>query len=131
MVIIRIFILLIILITVNIAHAGTNFTDISSNIQYVSIEPHWNDDNVSDGSDGGHFVSSSAITFAKNLIYNIKEHHRRRLLLDKINEIQKQFEEAEKASQQGLSQEEIQKIEDEAIRVLTGAMVVCSSEVVR
>ncbi len=85
------------------AHAGINATKISEAITIIDLN-----------SSG--WPSSSPI-----------EQEFRAKLIEKINAIQKQFEEAEKASQAGLSKERLREIEEQAIEVLTGAMVVCSS----
>jgi hypothetical protein len=89
------------------AHAGTNFTKLSEAITIVGLDSEFP---MSDWS------ASSPI-----------DQEFRAKLIEKINAIQKQFEEAEKASQSGLSKERLREIEEQAIRVLAGATVVCSS----
>lgn len=88
------------------AWAGANFTGISSTLSIYDAST----------------LSSSTI--------NKKEQERRQELIKKIDEIQRQFEEAERLSYIGLSKEEIEEMYRKAVEVLTGAMVVCSSEVI-
>jgi hypothetical protein len=116
----------------NSAHAGTNFTGIGKTISYVDIskdteENKWEE--LSSLIDTNPMKSSSALI--KDWVLNFTETNRRRLLIKKINEIQSQFEEAERASQKGLSKERIKELEKEAIKVLTGATVFTGSMVVK
>lgn len=87
------------------AHAGLGFKGLSEKIKY--FEP-------SDWTKASSSIEEQRVELVK-----------------KIAKLREQFDEAERASQKGLSPEEIQAIEDNAIEVLTGAMVVCSSEVVK
>jgi alcohol dehydrogenase class IV len=104
MVIIRITIFLFILLTGSTAHAGLGFNGLSEKIKYFEIN---------DWSKASSSVEEKRVELVK-----------------KIAKLREQFDEAERVSKKGLSPEEIQAIEDKAIEVLTGAMVVCSSEVV-
>lgn len=88
------------------AWAGGNFTNVTGTTTFLSFDS----------------LSSSPI--------NKKEQERRQELIKKIDEIQIQFEEAERLSYIGLSKEEIEEMYRKAVEVLTGAMVVCSSEVI-
>lgn len=88
------------------ALAGGNFTNVTGTTTFLSFDS----------------LSSSPI--------NKKEQERRQELIKKIDEIQRQFEEAERLSYIGLSKEEIEEMYRKAVEVLTGAMVVCSSEVI-
>lgn len=88
------------------AWAGGNFTNVTGTTTFLSFDS----------------LSSSPI--------NKKEQERRQELIKKIDEIQRQFEEAERLSYIGLSKEEIEEMYRKAVEVLTGAMVVCSSEVI-
>lgn len=106
--------LIIYCLLVSPAHAGSNFTHISEAITIVGLDSDF------PMSEWSGLSGSSAISK--------EEKEFRARLIEKINAIQKQFEEAEKASQAGLSKERIKEIEEQAIEVLTGAMVVCISE---
>lgn len=94
-------------------HAGSNFTHLSEAVTIIGLD---SDFPMSDWS------ASSPISK--------EEKDFRAKLIEKINAIQKQFEEAEKASQAGLSKERLREIEEQAIRVLTGATIICKSEVI-
>ena len=87
--------------------AGANFTNLSSALSIY---------------DASTWSASSPV--------DKKEQERRQELIKKIDEIQRQFEEAERLSYIGLSKEEIEEMYRKAVEVLTGAMVVCSSEVI-
>lgn len=87
------------------AWAGGNFTYITGTTTFLSFDS----------------LSSSPI--------NKKEQERRQELIKKIDEIQRQFEEAERLSYIGLSKEEIEEMYRKAVEVLTGAMVVSSSTI--
>lgn len=99
-------IFLVLTLSFNTAWAGTNFTDLSSTLLIYDVST----------------LSSSPV--------DKKEQERRQALIKKIDEIQRQFEEAERLSYIGLSKEEIEEMYRKAIEVLNGAMVVCSSEII-
>lgn len=86
--------------------AGTNFTGLSRTLSIYDVST----------------LSSSTI--------NKKEQERRQALIKKIDEIQRQFEEAERLAYIGLSKEEIAEMYRKAVEVLNGTMVVCSSSVI-
>ena len=88
------------------ASAGSNFTGLSSKLSIYNVTT----------------LSSSPI--------NKKEQERRQALIKKIDEIQRQFEEAERLAYIGLSKEEIEEMYYKAVEVLNGAMVVCSSKII-
>lgn len=88
------------------AWAGSNFTGLSSTLSIYDVST----------------LSSSPI--------DKKEQERRQALIKKIDEIQRQFEEAERLAYIGLSKEEIEEMYRKAVEVLNGAMVVCLSEIV-
>jgi len=88
------------------AWAGSNFTGLSSTLSIYDVST----------------LSSSTI--------NKKEQERRQALIKKIDEIQRQFEEAERLAYIGLSKEEIEEMYRKAVEVLNGAMVVNHSEVI-
>jgi len=88
------------------AWAGGNFTNVTGTTIFLSFDS----------------LSSSPI--------NKKEQERRQELIKKIDEIQRQFEEAERLSYIGLSKEEIEEMYRKAVEVLTGAMVVSSSTII-
>ncbi len=88
------------------ACAGGNFTNVTGTTTFLSFDS----------------LSSSLV--------DKKEQERRQELIKKIDEIQRQFEEAERLSYIGLSKEEMEEMYRKAVEVLTGAMVVCSSEVI-
>lgn len=104
----RIIIILSLFLTLsfNTAWAGGNLTNISETTTIISLDS----------------LSSSPISK--------KERERKEALLKKIEEIQKQFEEAEKLSQMGMSKDEIERMYQQAMEVLNGAAVVCSSEII-
>lgn len=88
------------------AWAGSNFTGLSSTLSIYDAST----------------LSSSPI--------DKKEQERRQALIKKIDEIQRQFEEAERLAYIGLSKEEIAEMYRKAMEVLNGTMVVCSSEII-
>ena len=88
------------------ASAGSNFTGLSSTLSIYDANT----------------LSSSPI--------DKKEQERRQALIKKIDEIQRQFEEAERLAYIGLSKEEIEEMYRKAIEVLHGATVVNHSEVI-
>lgn len=88
------------------AFAGSNFTGISRTLSIYDVST----------------LSSSTI--------NKKEQERRQALIKRIDDIQRQFEEAERLAYIGLSKEEIEEMYRKALEVLNGSMVVCSSELI-
>ena len=99
-------IFLLLTLSLNTAWAGSNFTGLSSTLSIYDVST----------------LSSSPI--------DKKEQERRQALIKKIDEIQRQFEEAERLAYIGLSKEEIEEMYRKAVEVLNGAMVVCLSEIV-
>jgi len=89
------------------AWAGSNFTGLSSTLSIY---------------DASTWSASSPI--------DKKEQERRQALIKKIDDIQRQFEEAERLAYIGLSKEEIEEMYRKAVEVLNGAMVVNHSEVI-
>ena len=99
-------IFLLLTLSLNTAWAGGNLTTVTKTTTFLSFDS----------------LSSSPV--------NKKEQERRQALIKKIDEIQRQFEEAERLAYIGLSKEEIEEMYRKAVEVLNGAMVVNHSEVI-
>ncbi len=87
------------------AHAGTDFSKASSSISFID--------------------------FAFKHPIGIHERKLRDDILKELTRIERQIEEAKKASQRGMSKEDVERIYLQAKKVLEGAMVVCSSEIIK
>lgn len=89
------------------AFAGGNFTNVSGTTTILDIRN----------------LTSSSPT-------NQKDRERRAMLLKKIEEIQKQFEEEEMRLTMGMTKDEIERMYRHAVDVLAGATIICSSSVI-